>query len=81
MVEIPRPMNVVEMAELVAQNLANHAEQNGWTPVQLVQVVVLVEQLITRTFPGPPALARAAVFEAHATFNALVQPAMMNDQN
>lgn len=74
-----KPKDVIELADLIAQDLVTYAERNGLTPAQLVQTAVMVERLITRTFPGPEEVARLAVLEAHATFNAMVQPVVMNN--
>ncbi len=76
-----KPRGVVELADLVAQDLVNYAQRNGLTAEQLVQTSVLVGRLVTRVYPGTPEMARAAVFEAHATFEAMTRPMAENDQN
>lgn len=79
--EVTEVEGVEELAELVAQDLTQYARHQGLTPMELVKTAVLVERLITRTFPGPQSLARAAVFEAHALFDAMTRPIEANEQN
>lgn len=77
----PQPKDLVALADVVANGITDYAENTGLTPHELIQVIVLVERMLTRVFPGPECVARAAVLEGHAVFDALTTPACANEGN
>lgn len=72
---------LMDLSVMLATDLQTYAREHDLSSKDMIQAAVIVERLVSRTYPGDQESLRLAVFEALATFEAMTTAPEMNQGN